>query len=139
MASTMPDMDRHIVRVDKEQLPVPSHKLHKCPHFAGLYAAEHVAATQFVIGATFFALGAGTRNILSVLLVGNVRASLSFWLITAPIAVKTRLRLYTYLQRIGGGSMARLYSWANVSIFSVIYPPGQRRVPGPADWVDIFK
>lgn len=120
MASITAEMDRHIARMDKEQLPVPPHKLHKWPHFAGLYAAEHVAATEFVIGATFVALGAGIWDILIGLLVGNVLAILSFWLITAPIAVKTRLSLYTYLQRIGGDSMARLYNWANVIIFTVI-------------------
>lgn len=65
-------------------------------------------------------IGATIWDILIGLLVGNVLAILSFWLITAPIAVKTRLSLYTYLQRIGGDSMARLYNWANVIIFSVI-------------------
>jgi hypothetical protein len=40
-------------QMEKEQLPVPKHKLHKWTHFAGLYAAEHVTATEVVIGATF--------------------------------------------------------------------------------------
>ena len=31
----------------QEQLPIPKHKLHEWPHFVGLYAAEHVAATEF--------------------------------------------------------------------------------------------
>lgn len=31
--------------MEAEQLPVPKHKLHNWTHFAGLYAAEHVAAT----------------------------------------------------------------------------------------------
>ena len=43
--------------LDEEYLPVAKHKLHDWTHFAGLYAAEHVAATEFVIGATFVALG----------------------------------------------------------------------------------
>ena len=47
-------------KMHEEQLPVPKHKLHDWTHFAGLYAAEHVAATEFVIGATFVALGART-------------------------------------------------------------------------------
>jgi hypothetical protein len=41
----------------QEQLPIPKHKLHGWPHFVGLHAAEHVAATEFVIGATFVASG----------------------------------------------------------------------------------
>lgn len=36
MASTTPEVDRHIAWMDKEQLPIPPHKLHKWPHFAGL-------------------------------------------------------------------------------------------------------
>ncbi len=104
----------------EEQLPVPAHKLHGWKHFLGLYAGEHVAATEFVIGATFVALGAKTLDILLGLLIGNILALLSWTLITAPIAVDTRLSLYTYLHKIAGGTMTRLYNWANVIIFTVI-------------------
>ena len=83
-------------------------------------AAEHVAATEFVIGATFVALGAKTMDILLGLLIGNVLAVLSWTFITSPIAVDTRLSLYTYLNKIAGDSMTKLYNWANVIIFSVI-------------------
>ena len=120
MASTAPDLDRQIAHMDDELLPVPRHKLHRWPHFAGLYAAEHVAATEFVIGATFVALGAGIWDILLGLLIGNGLAVLSFWLITTPIAIETRLSLFTYLHRIAGDSMSRLYNWANVVIFTAI-------------------
>ncbi|QDU15122.1 hypothetical protein GmarT_29640 [Gimesia maris] len=103
-----------------EQLPIPEHKLHGWTHFAGLYAGEHVAATEFVIGATFVALGANTSDILIGLLIGNLLAVLSWTFITAPIAVQTRLSLYTYLEKIAGDSMTNLYNWANVLIFTVI-------------------
>ncbi len=106
--------------LEEEQLPVAKHKLHDWTHFAGLYAAEHVAATEFVIGATFVALGAKTMDILLGLLIGNILAVLSWTLITSPIAVDTRLSLYTYLNKIAGDSMTKLYNWANVIIFSVI-------------------
>ena len=107
-------------QMEVEQLPVPKHKLHNWTHFAGLYAAEHVAATEFVIGATFVALGAKTTDILLGLLIGNILAVLSWTLITSPIAVETRLSLYTYLNKIAGDSMSKLYNWANVFIFTVI-------------------
>jgi purine-cytosine permease-like protein len=106
--------------LDEEQLPIAKHKLHDWTHFAGLYAAEHVAATEFVIGATFVALGAKTMDILLGLLIGNILAVLSWTFITSPIAVDTRLSLYTYLHKIAGDSMTKLYNWANVVIFSVI-------------------
>lgn len=107
-------------KIHEEQLPVPKHKLHGWTHFAGLYAAEHVAATEFVIGATFVALGAKTMDIILGLLIGNILAVLSWTLITTPIAVETRLSLYTYLNKIAGDSMSKLYNWANILIFTVI-------------------
>ncbi len=107
-------------KLHEEQLPVAKNKLHDWTHFAGLYAAEHVAATEFVIGATFVALGAKTMDIVLGLLIGNILAVLSWTLITTPIAVETRLSLYTYLHKIAGDSMSKLYNWANVIIFTVI-------------------
>ncbi len=106
--------------VSEEQLPIAKHKLHGWTHFMGLYAGEHVAATEFVIGATFVALGAKTMDILVGLLIGNILAILSWLLITTPIAVDTRLSLYTYLHKIAGDNMTKLYNWANVIIFTVI-------------------
>ncbi|MDF1755182.1 MAG: hypothetical protein P1U89_20505 [Verrucomicrobiales bacterium] len=106
--------------VSAEQLPIPRHKLHGWKHFVGLYAGEHVAATEFVIGATFVALGAKTMDILIGLLIGNILAILSWTLITSPIATQTRLSLYTYLDKIAGNTTTKLYNWANVLIFTVI-------------------
>lgn len=115
-----PGPDAELAAMDPEQLPVPEHRTHGAGHFAGLYAAEHVAATEFVFGATFVALGAGIWDILIGLIIGNTLAMLSFRFITAPIAVKARLSLYTYLQRIGGDSVSRAYNAANAIIFAVI-------------------
>lgn len=118
MAITQTDNAFH--EINEEQMPVAKNKLHGWKHFAGLYAGEHVAATEFVIGATFVALGASTIDILLGLLIGNLLAMCSWWLLTAPIAVETRLSLYNYLNKIAGNSMTKLYNWANVVIFSVI-------------------
>lgn len=112
--------DQPIGKMDDEQLPVPFHRTHGPGHFLGLYASEHVAATEFVIGAAFVALGATIQDILIGLLIGNTLAMLSFWLITAPIAVKTRISLYTYLDRNMGEKFSRFYNGANVIIFSAI-------------------
>lgn len=120
MASTSIPSEQSIAQMDEEQLPIPPHKLHGWGHFFGLYGAEHVAATEFVFGATFVALGVGLWDVLVGLLIGNTLAILSYTLITAPIAVDTRLSLYTYLDRIASGSTSRLYNGANVLIFAVI-------------------
>lgn len=120
MSRTKAEVDHQIAGMDAEQLPVGKHELHGAKHFAGLYASEHVAGTEFVFGATFVILGAGIWDILIGLLIGNILAVLSFWLITTPIATRTRLSLYTYLQKIGGDVMSRLYNAANALIFAVI-------------------
>ncbi len=120
MSDTASEQQQSIAQMDDELLPVPEHRLHGPGHFLGLYAAEHVAATEFVIGAAFVALGATIHDILLGLLIGNTLAVLSFWLITAPIAIKTRLSLYTYLDRNMGEKFSRLYNGANVLIFVAI-------------------
>ena len=120
MADTAVDQRQSIADMDDELLPVPQHRLHGPGHFLGLYGSEHVAATEFVIGAAFVALGATIHDILIGLLIGNTLAVLSFWLITAPIAVKTRLSLYTYLEHNMGELVPRLYNGANVLIFVAI-------------------
>ncbi len=117
---TTEDVRATLAAMDPEQLPVPKHRLKSSGHFAGLYAAEHVAATEFVFGATFVSLGAGIWDILIGLLIGNTLAILSFWLITTPIAMQARLSLYTYLHKIAGDSFSRVYNGANAVIFAVI-------------------
>lgn len=106
--------------LDDEQLPVPEHRQHGLRHFLGLYAAEQVAATEFVIGATFVGLGAGIWDILIGLIIGNTLAVLSFTLLTASMATRIRLSLYEYLDRIGGTALPKLYNLANVVIFTAI-------------------
>lgn len=120
MTHTTFDPERPIAEIDDEQLPVPKHRLHGAAHFLGLYGSEHVAATEFVIGAAFVAMGATIQDILIGLLIGNTLAVLSFWLITAQVAVKTRLSLYTYLDYNMGELFSRLYNGANVLIFVAI-------------------
>ncbi len=120
MVDTSIDQSRSIAEMDDELLPVPKHRLHGPKHFLGLYGAEHVAATEFVIGAAFVAMGAGIQDILIGLLIGNTLAAMSFWLITAPIAVKTRLSLYTYIEYNLGDLTSRIYNGANVLIFVAI-------------------
>lgn len=114
------DKSSDLAALDPEQLPIPPHERKGAGHFLGLYAEEHVAATEFVIGATFVALGASFRTILIGLVIGNVLAMMTFWLVTAPIATQARLSLYTYLQKITGDLFSKLYNLANAVIFAVI-------------------
>lgn len=103
-----------------EREPVSETNLQSGPHFAGLFAGEHVAGTEFVIGALFVNWGASTRDILLGLLLGNFFAVLSWALICAPIAVQTRLTLYWYLRRIAGPVVTGLYNVVNAVLFCIL-------------------
>lgn len=120
MKTRTEQIDREIAATDSELLPVSDRERQGAKRFAGLYAAEHVAGTEFVFGATFVILGVGLKDILIGLIIGNTLAVLSFWLITTPIARKARVSLYTYLTKIGGSAIARLYNAANAIIFVTI-------------------
>ncbi len=100
--------------------PVSEDRLCGGRYFAGNFSGEHVAATEFVIGATFVMWGASTWDVLVGLLVGNLLAILSWTLVCAPIAVSTRLTLYWYLRKIGGPVFMVVYNVLNAVLFCVL-------------------
>jgi purine-cytosine permease-like protein len=110
-------MDR-LYEFDRE--PVTPDKLQSGGKFAGLFAGEHVAATEFVIGAFFVLHGVGARDLLLGLLIGNLLAVLSWTFICAPIAVRTRLTLYWYLRKIAGPGVTVVYNVANALLYCVL-------------------
>ncbi|NQZ90518.1 MAG: nucleoside transporter [Colwellia sp.] len=103
-----------------ETEPVSADKLQSGKTFAASYAGEHVAGTEFVIGALFVAWGVGTGDILWGLLLGNLLAVLTWALVTAPIATDTRLTLYAYLEKIAGPGTIKLYSIINGVLFCIL-------------------
>ena len=100
--------------------PVTPDKLQSGGKFAGLLAGEHVAATEFVIGAFFVLHGVGARDLLLGLLLGNLLAVLSWTFICAPIAVRTRLTLYWYLRKIVGPGVTLVYNIANALLYCIL-------------------
>lgn len=120
MRKTTEEIDHEVAELEPELLPVSNRERKGFGRFAGLYAAEHVAGTEFVFGATFVTLGVGLKDILIGLIIGNTLAILSYWLITTPIARKARVSVYTYLEKIGGRAVSRLYNLANAIIFVTI-------------------
>ena len=100
--------------------PVPESKTLGPGYFAGAFAGEHVAATEFVIGVTFVNWGAAVADIFLGLVVGNLLAVLTWTLVCAPIAVNTRLTLYWYLTKIGGPHLAAGYNVLNAAAFTVL-------------------
>ncbi|MCU0227362.1 MAG: hypothetical protein MUF01_06950 [Bryobacterales bacterium] len=100
--------------------PVHPSRLHSNSRFAGLLAGEHVAATEFVIGAFFVLHGVTARDLFLGLLVGNLLAVLSWAFLCAPIATQTRLTLYWYLRRIAGPGVTAIYNVANAFLFCIL-------------------
>ena len=103
---------------DRER--VPKSRLLGARYFAGAYAGEHVAATEFVIGVTFVNWGASVQDIFLGLVVGNLLAVLTWTLVCAPIAVDTRLTLYWYLRKIGGPQLTSIYNVINALLYSIM-------------------
>jgi cytosine permease len=99
---------------------ISENKLQKGRYFAGLFAGEHVAATEFVIGALFVSWGAKASDIVFGLILGNLLAVLSWTFITTPIAVQTRLTLYWYLRKIVGPYVTILYNLLNAILYCIL-------------------
>jgi purine-cytosine permease-like protein len=110
-------MDR-LYEYDRE--PVAAGKLQSGRRFAGLFAGEHVAATEFVIGAFFVLHGVTAKDLILGLLFGNLLAVLSWTLLCAPIAVRTRLTLYWYLRKIAGPGLTLVYNIANALLYCIL-------------------
>jgi len=97
--------------------PVSENKLQGLGNFIGMYAGEHVAGTEFVIGPLFVAHGVSAPDLFLGLLVGNILAVLSWVLLCTPIAVRTRLTLYWHLRKICGPYLTAVYSVVNALMF----------------------
>jgi len=100
--------------------PVTANRLVGPGYFAGSFAGEHVAATEFVIGVTFVNWGASVIDVFVGLAVGNALAVLTWTLLCAPIAVETRLTLYWYLRSIGGPWLTVVYNLLNAVLFCIL-------------------
>ncbi len=97
--------------------PVAPNKLQKASNFIGLYAGEHVAGTEFVIGPLFVAHGVTAFDLFIGLLIGNLLAVLSWAFVCAPIAVKTRLNMYWQARKIAGPGVTFAYNIVNALMF----------------------
>ncbi len=129
-----------------EREPVPENKTKGLRSFLGLFASEHVAATELLIGPLFVAAGVSAFDVLVGLLAGNFLAVLSWTFLTAPIAVKKRLTLYYQLEKIGGPGIIDIYNAANGILWcclaaafiyvsaTALFVPLNLPVPKLTDW-----
>lgn len=100
-----------------EREPVPQNHLKNWKSFLGMYAGEHAAGTEFMIGPLFLTTGVSAFDLIIGLLLGNFLAVLSWRYLTAEIAVKQRLTLYFSLEKICGKNLVSIYNVANGILF----------------------
>ena len=106
---------RAVPQVDR---PISEKHLSSVGNFFGLYGGEHIAATEFVIGATLVTWGCSALTIILGLIIGNLLAMLSFTVFTATMGTSTRLTLYSYLKKILGPYAQKFYNlvWTLCSV-----------------------
>lgn len=100
-----------------ERTPVPQKHWKGWGSFIGMYAGEHTAGTEFVIGPLFVAHGVSANSLVFGLLIGNLLAVLSWAFLTAPIATKVRTTLYYLLEEICGTKLTAVYNIVNALMF----------------------
>lgn len=102
-------MDR-VKATPRADWPVSKHDLQGPGRFFALFGGEHIAATEFVIGATLVGYGCSCFDIFVGLAIGNLLATLTYRFLCAPIAVDTRQSLYNYLRKIVGPNVQKIYN-----------------------------
>jgi len=130
-----------------ERESVPESRLKSLRSFVGMYAGEHAAGTEFVIGPLFVVHGVSAFDMLVGLLLGNFMAVLSWRFLCAPIAVRVRQTMYYQLERICGIRLVTLYNLANGLMFcflagamvsvsaTAVGIPFKMKMPGLNDWL----
>ncbi|MGQ7249369.1 purine-cytosine permease family protein [Halomonas sp. V046] len=103
---------------DLERIP-PSQQL-SGKYFLGSYSGEHIAGTEFVIGAALVSLGVGTADLIWGLILGNLMAVLSWALVCSPVAVRSRMSVYDYLGRAAGKRFSLIYNLVNGVFFMIL-------------------
>ncbi|MFK7814561.1 MAG: cytosine permease [Maribacter sp.] len=100
-----------------ERQPVPNSSWKSWKSFLGMYAGEHAAGTEFIIGPLFLTTGVSAFDLIIGLLLGNLMAVLSWRFLTAEVAVKRRLTLYYQMEKISGKKLVIGYNLANGILF----------------------
>ncbi|MBT2161267.1 purine-cytosine permease family protein [Zobellia barbeyronii] len=111
------ELIEELVGGEYEREPVPTSKLKSWKSFLGMYAGEHAAGTEFMIGPLFLTAGVSAFDLIVGLLIGNLLAVLSWRFLTAKIAVENRLTLYYQFEKICGKKLVIGYNLANGILF----------------------
>jgi purine-cytosine permease-like protein len=112
--STLVERLDALYEYDRE--PVKEKDLHGAKTFIAMFASEHVAGTEFILGPLLVSHGVSAFDAVVGLLFGNILAVLSWALMCAPIAVRERLTVYWQIRKVAGPYLTVLYS----AVFAVV-------------------
>ncbi|MDW7745681.1 hypothetical protein [Halomonas sp.] len=115
-----PDADDVVQSGELEFQRIPPSKQLSGKYFLGAYSGEHVAGTEFVIGASLVSLGVSTSDLIWGLILGNLMAVLSWAWVCSPIATRSRMTIYWYLERLAGKKVSYLYNIVNGVLYAVL-------------------
>lgn len=116
MSATEITAEDHSVN-EFENERVPDSALKGPASFWGMYAGEHTAGTEFMIGPLFVAYGVGAGDLIFGLLLGNLAAVLTWRYLTTPVSMRLRYTLYHKLEKICGRKLVTIYNLANGLLF----------------------
>ncbi|MFS4418727.1 purine-cytosine permease family protein [Maribacter sp. 2307ULW6-5] len=120
MSENKGSLQQRLTQVNEyERQPVPKKSVKGFKSFVGMVAGEHIAGTEFIIGPLFVLHGVGILDIFLGLFIGNLLATLSWTLVCAPAAVKTRLTIFYQLEKISGVGLVSIYNIINGILFCV--------------------
>ncbi len=109
--------EANLVAEEYENERVPDKALKGPSSFWGMYAGEHTAGTEFMIGPLFVAYGVGAGDLILGLLLGNLAAVLTWRYLTTTVSMRTRFTLYHKLEMICGRRLVSIYNLANGLLF----------------------
>jgi len=113
---TITEQDHDSVN-EYENERVPDKALKGPSSFWGMYAGEHTAGTEFMIGPLFVAYGVGAGDLIMGLLLGNLAAVLTWRYLTTTVSMRLRVTLYHKLEKICGRRLVSIYNLANGLLF----------------------
>ncbi|MDT0687208.1 purine-cytosine permease family protein [Autumnicola psychrophila] len=114
-------IEQEVIKVETsgefERQAVPQSQWKSWKSFLGMYAGEHAAGTEFVIGPLFLTTGVSAFDLIVGLFLGNLLAVLSWRFLTAEIGTKFRYTLYYHLEKICGKRLVTVYNLSNGLLF----------------------
>jgi len=100
-----------------EREPVPRSAWKASWAFVGMYAGEHTAGTEFLIGPMFLLGSVGFGELVVALLLGNALAVFAWRWMVAEVATRDHLTFYFQLERIAGPGFTKWFALVNGLLF----------------------